>query len=75
MNESMEAAVCSLSDPNIVSLFVYISEKIDFSKVKRLVFANTSIGDPSFVEDAVIALNSFFSLQTVSRKWTKPDEC
>lgn len=60
-SSSLKATLCNLNDNQLKSLFVLISSKLDYTKVKKKVFDNTLLSNTTFYSqayDAVVALNS-----------------
>ena len=65
MSAATNAALCSLADSYLSSLFIYISENIDFSHVKQTVHDETKLSSSAFLADGLEALESFNSLKEV----------
>lgn len=61
----MQIDICSLTNSHLASLFVYISESIDFTKVKKTVYDATPINNVEFFEQALLALEAFLNIKNV----------
>jgi hypothetical protein len=57
--------ICLLTDVQLSSLFVLISSKIDFTKVKHDVYNQTLISEAAFLEDATTAFTAYTNLAEV----------
>ena len=65
LDTTTETALCLLTDSQLTSLFVYISEKIDFTMVKTIVQEGTAINPSLLLQQSLIALDSLNQLQQV----------
>nr|UOU03308.1 ATP-binding cassette subfamily A1-like 1 [Brachionus rubens] len=63
-SELIKNVLCRLNDGNLTDFFVLVSEYLDISKVKRIVYDRTDLSDPFLLLEIIEALYAYSELST-----------